>query len=113
MKLVKSGTLLGLLLGVSSLAFAGAGSVTIKSPADGAKLKVGAENKVEYVIDPGPNGDHFHISVNGGKEDVVRSLNGSYTLPKLKTGENTITLKVVDKGHTPVGIEKTIKVTGE
>ncbi|MBI3345379.1 MAG: hypothetical protein HY028_11090 [Gammaproteobacteria bacterium] len=112
MKLVKSGTLLGLLLGAASLAFAGAGSVTIKSPADRAKLKVGAENKVEYEIDPGPNGDHFHMYVNG-KEDVVRSLKGSYALSGLKTGENTITLKVVDKGHTPVGIEKTIKVIGE
>ncbi len=113
MKRVKSGTLLGLLLGMAALAFAAGGSITIKSPADGAKLKVGAENKIEYVIDPGSNGDHFHISINGGKEDVVRSLKGSYTLPKLKTGENTITLRVVDKGHAPVGIEKTLKVTGE
>ena len=112
MKRVKSGTLLGVLLSAATLAFAGGGSVTIKSPSDGAKLKVAAENKVDYEIDPGHNGDHFHIYING-KEDVVRSLKGSYVLSGLKTGENTITLKVVDKGHTPIGIEKTIKVTGE
>ena len=112
MKPVKSGTLLGLLLGVASLAFAGGGSVTIKSPADGAKLKVGAENKVEYEIDPGHNGDHFHMYVNG-KEDVVRSLKGSYALPQLSPGSHSITLKVVTKGHVPTGLEKTIKVTAQ
>lgn len=101
-----------LLFGCSTLLFAAEGSITISSPADGAKLKADGENKVMYEITPGPAGDHFHIYVDG-KEDVVRALKGSYALPKLSPGSHTITLKVVTKGHVPTGLEKTIKVTAQ
>ncbi|MDA1106801.1 MAG: hypothetical protein O2845_00145 [Proteobacteria bacterium] len=112
MKQLHRVSLFVLLLGFASLLFAAEGSVTISSPADGAKLKTDAENKVVYEITPGPTGDHFHIYVDG-KEDVVRALKGSYSLPKLSPGGHTITLKVVTKGHVPTGLEKTIKVVAQ
>ncbi len=104
--------LFSLLFGITTLSFAADGSITITSPADGATIKAGTKTELVYEINPGPSGDHFHIYVNG-KEDVVRGLKGSYTLPKLAAGKHTITIKVVNKGHTPVGIEKTITVTAE
>ncbi len=110
MKQLNLMSLFVLLLGCSTLLFAVEGSVTISSPADGAKLKADGENKVVYEIVPGQSGDHFHISVDGN-DDVVRTLKGSYVLPKLSPGSHTITLKVVNKGHVPTGLEKTIKVT--
>lgn len=104
--------LFSLLFGLATLAFAADGSVTILSPADGATIKANTETKLDYEIDPGPRGDHFHIYING-KEDVVRGLKGSYTLPKFSPGKHTVTIKVVNKGHTPVGIEKTITLIAE
>lgn len=104
--------LFSLLFGIATLAFAADGSITITSPADGATIKANTETRLDYEIAPGARGDHFHISIDG-KESVVRSLKGSYTLPKFSAGKHTITLKVVDKGHTPVGLEKTVTVTAE
>lgn len=112
MKQLNRVSLFVVLLGFASLLFAAEGSITVSSPADGAKLKADAENKVVYEIVPGPTGDHFHMYVDG-KEDVVRSLKGSYALPKLAPGSHTITLKVVTKGHVPTGLEKSIKVTAQ
>lgn len=104
--------LFSLLFGAATLAFAADGSVTITAPSDGATIKANTETKLDYEINPGARGDHFHIYIDG-KESVVRSLKGSYTLPKLSLGRHTIALKVVDKGHTPTGLEKTITITAE
>ncbi len=101
-----------LLFGFSTLLFAAEGSITISSPADGAKVKANVEGKMDYEVSPGPAGDHVHIYVDG-KEEVVRSLKGAYKLPKFAPGSHTITIKIVTKGHTPTGVEKTVKVTAE
>ncbi len=111
--------LFSLLFGITTIAFAADGSITITSPADGATIKAGTKTELVYEINPGPRGDHLHIYVGdkdgvikaGDMGDIVRSFKGSHTLPKLAGGEYTIIIKVVDRGHTPVGIEKTIKVT--
>ncbi|RJQ47958.1 MAG: hypothetical protein C4528_03850 [Gammaproteobacteria bacterium] len=104
--------LFSLVFGAATLVFAADGSVTITAPADGATIKANTETKLEYEISPGARGDHFHLYIDG-KENVVRALKGSYTLPKFNPGKHTVTLKVVDKGHTPTGLEKTITVTAE
>jgi hypothetical protein len=88
-------------------------SITILSPKDGAELDAGESYPLEYVVVPGPGGDHFHVWVDGERGPGVHTLQGKYDLPKLSPGEHTITLKVVDKGHVPTGPEKTIKVRAE
>lgn len=97
-------------------------SVTILSPAEGAMLNVKSENDISYEIKPGPKGDHSHLYVDGKEIAVLRKLKGTYTFPgfaaaeggynssALTVGERNICIKVVNKGHTPIGVEKCIKV---
>lgn len=94
-------------------ALADAGAVTIVSPADGAKLDAMAENRITYDVAPGPKGDHTHLYVDGKEIAVLRQLKGSYTLASLAPGAHELCIKVVNKNHTPIGIEKCIKVKVE
>ncbi len=95
------------------LAFAADGSVTISSPADGAKLSRSATTNVTYDVTPGPKGDHVHLYVDNGEASVLHQLKGSHTLDKLAPGPHDICIKVVSKAHAPTGVEKCIKVTVE
>ena len=87
------------------------GSVTIHSPADGASLDVMEQNKVEYEVEPGPRGDHVHFYVDDEEVAILRQLKGSYTLESLTPGQHDLCVKVVNKNHTPIGVEECIKVT--
>ena len=42
---------------------------------------------------------------------ILRQLKGSYALATLSPGQHDICVKVVDKGHTPIGVEQCVKVT--
>jgi hypothetical protein len=104
------------LLLICSLALSGAAlaqdaSVMISSPADGAKVSTTAPTTVTYEVVPGPKGDHVHLYVDNGEAKVLRQLKGTTTVDALKAGPHTICIKVVDKSHTPIGVEKCIKVT--
>jgi len=88
-------------------------SVTIISPADNAKLDLMAENRVQYAVVPGPRGDHVHFYVDGDEKAVLRQLKGSYLLESLSDGKHELCIKVVNKNHTPIGVEKCINVTME
>jgi cellobiose-specific phosphotransferase system component IIB len=98
-------------LGLSGAVLAQDASVTISSPADGAKVSASAPTKVTYDVVPGPKGDHVHLYVDGGEATVLRQLKGTTTVDTLKAGPHTLCIKVVDKAHTPIGVEKCIKVT--
>jgi len=98
-------------LGLSGAVLADDASVTISSPADGAKVSASAPTQVTYSVVPGPKGDHVHLYVDGGEASVLRQLKGSHTVDTLTAGPHTICIKVVDKSHTPIGVEKCIKVT--
>lgn len=98
--------LLALPLGVQ----ADAGAVTIVSPANDATLDAMAENRIAYDVAPGPQGDHTHLYVDGKEIAVLRQLKGSYTLASLAPGAHELCIKVVNKNHTPTGIEKCVKV---
>jgi hypothetical protein len=90
------------------------GAVRILSPTDGAKLDAMALHKITYEVDPGPRGDHIHIYVDGGEAGILRQLKGSFTLPEpLKPGKHDICIKVVNKNHTPIGVERCITVAAE
>lgn len=100
---------LGLLLGVP-LAHASEGKVTIVSPAEGATLDAMAENALVYDVDPGPRGDHVHVYVDDREVGILRKLKGSYLLEGMAPGTRNVCIKVVNKAHVPVGIEKCVKV---
>jgi len=89
------------------------GAVTIVSPADNATLNAKAENRISYDVTPGPQGDHTHLYVDGKEIAVLRELKGSYALKSLTPGPHEMCIKVVNKNHTPIGIEKCVKVKVE
>lgn len=97
----------------AQIGFAQDASVKITSPANGAKLDAMAQNKVSYEVVPGPKGDHVHLYVDNKEAAILRQLKGSYTLETLASGKHDICVKVVNKGHTPIGVEQCIKVTAE
>lgn len=86
-------------------------SVTIESPADGASIDAMAQTRLVYRVEPGPQGDHTHLYVDGKEAAILRSLKGSHTLATLAPGSHEICIKVVNKAHTPIGVENCIKVT--
>jgi cellobiose-specific phosphotransferase system component IIB len=98
-------------LGLSGAVLAEDASVMISSPADGAKVSASAPTKVTYEVKPGPKGDHVHLYVDNGEAAILRQLKGTTTVDTLTAGPHTLCIKVVDKSHTPIGVEKCIKVT--
>lgn len=103
------------LLGCIFLAFGASAqeaAVNIIEPADNAKLDATSRNKIVYEITPGPKGDHTHLYVDGKEVAVLRQLKGTHAL-ELTPGNREMCIKVVNKGHTPIGVEKCIKVKVE
>jgi hypothetical protein len=86
-------------------------SVTITAPANGATLDAMEQNKIVYDVVPGPKGDHTHLYVDGKEVAILRQLKGSHTLASLAPGKHAICIKVVNKAHTPIGVEQCIDVT--
>lgn len=89
------------------------GSVTIISPKDGATLNAKDKNKIVYNIVPGPRGDHVHVYVDDEEVDILRQLKGSYTFKSLSSGKHAICVRVVNKAHVPIGLQRCINVTVE
>ncbi len=96
-------------LGFASGAYAEEGSVTISSPAEGAKVGLNGI-KLVYDVAPGPKGDHVHIYIDGEQTALLRQLKGSYTVDKLVAGKHWLCVRVIDKGNTPVGLEKCVGI---
>ncbi len=101
---------LGLFLAIPLTAL-GQGKVLITSPADGATLDALDENRLVYEVDPGPRGDHVHVYVDNKEVGILRKLKGSYLLEAPSPGKHGLCVKVVNKAHVPVGIERCIQVT--
>lgn len=92
---------------------AGAPYVRITQPADGAKLDAMAQNRLVYEVEPGPGGDHVHVYADDKEIGILRQLKGSYTLETLRPGPQTLCIKVVNKAHTPTGVQQCVKVSVE
>jgi len=90
---------------------AAGGNIDIISPVEGAKLDAKAENKMEYNVTLGESGGHIHVYVDGEEMAVLRQIKGSYTLEPLAKGKRDICIKIVNKNHTPSGVERCVKVT--
>jgi len=80
-------------------------SVTISSPTDGAKISSKSKIKVSYDVTRGQQGDHVHLYVDEKEIVVLRKLKGDYTVEPLDAGKHAICIKIVNKGHTPIGVQ--------
>lgn len=110
---LRAALLFSTLLTAAATAFAEEAAVKILAPADGARLDAMAQNKISYEVTPGSKGDHTHLYVDGKETAILRELKGSHTIETLATGSHTICIKVVNKNHTPIGVEKCVKVKVE
>jgi len=86
-------------------------NVKITSPADGSKVKSSEPVNVIYDITPNPGGDHAHIYVNDKEAGILRKLKSSFSLDPLPAGDHTLCVKVVNRGHSPIGQENCVKIT--
>ncbi|OGT00887.1 MAG: hypothetical protein A3F73_00455 [Gallionellales bacterium RIFCSPLOWO2_12_FULL_59_22] len=97
----------------ASLALAAEARIDIVSPADGSKLTAVDRHMFAYEVTLGGGGDHAHLYVDGKEMAVLRQAKGSITLDQMERGVREICAKMVNKNHTPIGIERCIKVTVE
>lgn len=107
------GPLLFSLLLCSGSAYADAGKVTIMSPANGAMVSSHDKVMLNYAADPGPNGDHLHLNVDGKRVDVIHQLKGSAEVDPLSPGKHHLCLAVNTRAHVPTGVEGCIDVTAQ
>lgn len=87
--------------------------IDITSPADGAKIKAGMPSQLAYEFNLGGEADHAHLYVDEKMVSLLRQKKGSQTIDPLMAGMHEICAKMVDKNHTPVGVERCIKITAE
>lgn len=103
--------ILGLMLfAYAQVSAAQGASVKITAPARDAKIDAMDQAKVTYEVIPGPKGDHTHLYVDGKEVAILRQLKGTYQLAPLTPGPHDICVKVVNKAHTPIGVEACVKV---
>ncbi|MHB0926041.1 MAG: hypothetical protein ACYC1F_06025 [Gallionellaceae bacterium] len=95
------------------LAVAAEAKIDIISPVDGAKLDARAQSKLAYEVTLGGESDHAHLYVDGKQVALLRQTKGSATLDPLTRGMHEICARMVNKNHTPTGVERCIKVTAE
>jgi hypothetical protein len=90
------------------------GSITITSPANGAVLKSGSGNKLEFNVHLSPNGNHVHIYVDDQDPIVDRNVSHcpcSIDLPDLSPGKHTIVVKEATVSHALTGVQGSVTAT--
>ncbi len=80
-------------------------SISISTPIDGAKISRKSKFEVSYEVVPGHNGDHVHLYVDDKEAVVLRKLKGNHTIESLDPGKHAICIKIVNKGHAPIGVQ--------
>ncbi len=98
------------LLSATTQAFAAEGKVKIVYPENGAS--VGQSMKLEFEAQPGSEGDHLHLYVDGKRVDVIHQLMGS-TMVSLTPGSHHVCLEVNTKGHVAASPQTCIDVTAK
>jgi hypothetical protein len=79
--------------------------VRIDAPRAGETLSSTAAHQLVYEVQPGPRGDHVHVYVDDQEVGILRALEGSYELASLSPGMHEICVKVVNRGHVPIGVD--------
>ena len=87
------------------VALAADASISISSPLDGAKISRKSKIEVSYEVVPGQNGDHVHLYVDDKEAVVLRKLKGNHTIESLEPGKHALCIKIVNKGHAPIGVQ--------
>ena len=87
--------------------------IDITSPADGAKLATKAQNNLDYNITLGGDGDHVHAYVDNSRVAMLREMKGSYPLEYLEQGKREICIKIVNRNHTPIGVDRCVTIVVE
>lgn len=95
------------------LAFAAEARIDITHPADGSRLEAKAESRLDYEVTLGGAADHAHLYVDGKETGLLRQTKGSYTLEPMARGKHEICAKLVNKNHTPIGVERCVKVNAD
>lgn len=95
----------------ASLTLASDASVFISSPNDGAVFNNKSKIEIAYEVTPGEKGDHVHLYVDEKEAVVLRKLKGVYSVEPLTTGKHSICIKIVNKGHTPIGVQSCTNIT--
>lgn len=85
----------------------------ITYPHDGEKLGAMSKKQIDYEVNPGSQGDHIHLYVGNREAVILRKLAGSHPLESMAPGPHTLCIKVVNKAHTPIGVEQCVKVNVE
>ena len=80
--------------------------IDIISPAEGAKLDTKAENKLDYNTTLGGDGDHIHVYVDNRRVAMLNQTKGSYSFDYLDKGKREICIRIVNKNHTAIGVER-------
>jgi hypothetical protein len=104
--------LLAILFGAAP-AHAANGEVVISSPTHGAMVKAGTMIRLSYEADPGSEGDHLHLNVDGKRMDIIRQLKGTIDIDGRSPGQHRLCLLINTKGHVPTGVESCIDVTAQ
>ena len=97
----------------ASPALAAGAKIDIISPSDGSRLDDMERHELVYEVTLGGGGEHVHLYVDGKETTLLRRTKGSITLDPMARGMHEICAKMVNKNHTPIGVERCIKVTVE
>jgi hypothetical protein len=88
----------------------GGAQIKFISPADGATVSSKEPLVVNFDVEPGENGDHFHYFLDGDQIASNRQRRGSLDFGKLSPGKHVITFKIATVAHTLIGVEKSLTV---
>jgi len=85
--------------------------IKITFPKEGDVLPAGKNVVVQYEVNPGSKGDHFHYYLDGHQLASWRGRSGTLDYGVLPPGEHTITFKIATMAHTEIGVEKSVTFT--
>lgn len=88
----------------------GKGSVTIIYPKNGEELPSNIDIIMKYKFTKGPKGDHVHFFLDDVDVGLRRKKEGKFNMATLTPGRHNITLKLVNAGHVPLGIDTSIMI---
>lgn len=97
----------------ASFAVANQNKVEINSPLDGAKIKAQKKIDLTYDLTLGSGADHAHAYTDGKEVAILKKMKGSYSLAPVTPGKHEICVRLVNKNHTPIGVDRCINVVAE
>lgn len=88
----------------------GKASVEIISPKGGDVLSRNEDIIIRYKMTPSRKGDHVHFFLNGGNAGLSLDNKGWFNMTRVNPGKHKITIKIMRKNHSPIGVETSVHV---